>query len=131
MHTWTAILTDSEYSHSAWVQYARNAGGLEPNLCIPLLVDRDMRVARDCGCLIEDKGITLRASYLIDRRACSGFSLVRRLIYRLLTDELPSRNLGKMTMSDRIVCRRGAASCTFRFTACLFFMVVRWGVDVM
>jgi alkyl hydroperoxide reductase subunit AhpC len=25
-----------------------------------------MRVARDYGCLIEDKGIALRASYLID-----------------------------------------------------------------
>jgi alkyl hydroperoxide reductase subunit AhpC len=25
-----------------------------------------MRVARDYGCLIEDKGITFRASYLID-----------------------------------------------------------------
>jgi alkyl hydroperoxide reductase subunit AhpC len=25
-----------------------------------------MRVARDYGCLIEDKGVTFRASYLID-----------------------------------------------------------------
>ena len=25
-----------------------------------------MRVARDYGCLIEDKGISLRASYLVD-----------------------------------------------------------------
>jgi alkyl hydroperoxide reductase subunit AhpC len=61
-----AISTDSEYSHHAWAQQPRNAGGLGPNLSIPLLADRNMRVARDYGCLIEDKGITFRASYLID-----------------------------------------------------------------
>ncbi|KAI0292354.1 peroxiredoxin [Multifurca ochricompacta] len=61
-----AISTDSEYSHYAWSQQARSAGGLGPNLRIPLLADRNMRVARDYGCLIEDKGITFRGSYLID-----------------------------------------------------------------
>ena len=65
-HTWPAISTDSEYTHHAWAQQARSAGGLGPNLRIPLLADRNMRVARDYGCLIEDKGITFRASYLID-----------------------------------------------------------------
>ena len=62
----TAISTDSEYSHYAWAEQPRTAGGLGPNLRIPLLADRNMRVARDYGCLIEDKGIALRASYLID-----------------------------------------------------------------
>ncbi|KAH9010497.1 thioredoxin-like protein [Lactarius deliciosus] len=61
-----AISTDSEYSHHAWAQQARSAGGLGPDLRIPLLADRNMRIARDYGCLIEDKGITFRASYLVD-----------------------------------------------------------------
>ncbi|KAH9954988.1 thioredoxin-like protein [Lactifluus volemus] len=61
-----AISTDSEYSHFAWAQQPRAEGGLGPSLQIPLLADRNMRVARDYGCLIEDKGITFRASYLID-----------------------------------------------------------------
>ncbi|KAH9062499.1 2-cysteine peroxiredoxin, partial [Lactarius deliciosus] len=61
-----AISTDSEYSHYAWAQQARSAGGLGPDLRIPLLADRNMRIARDYGCLIEDKGITFRASYLVD-----------------------------------------------------------------
>jgi len=60
------ISTDSEYSHHAWSQQPRAAGGLGPNLRIPLLADRNMNVAREYGCLIEDKGITFRASYLID-----------------------------------------------------------------
>jgi len=37
-----------------------------PDLRIPLLADRDMSVAHEYGCLIEDKGITFRTSYLID-----------------------------------------------------------------
>jgi peroxiredoxin (alkyl hydroperoxide reductase subunit C) len=61
-----AISTDSEYSHHAWAQQPRTAGGLGPDLRIPLLADRSMGVARQYGCLIEDKGIALRASYLID-----------------------------------------------------------------
>jgi len=61
-----AISTDSEYSHHAWSQQPRAAGGLGPNLRIPLLADRNMNVAREYGCLIEDKGITFRGSYLID-----------------------------------------------------------------
>ncbi|KAH9164990.1 2-cysteine peroxiredoxin [Lactarius sanguifluus] len=44
----------------------RSAGGLGPDLRIPLLADRNMRIARDYGCLIEDKGITFRTSYLVD-----------------------------------------------------------------
>lgn len=64
--TCAAISTDSEYSHYAWAQQPRAAGGLGPSLRIPLLADRNMCVARDYGCLIEDKGITFRASYLID-----------------------------------------------------------------
>ena len=61
-----AISTDSEYSHHAWAEQPRTTGGLGPNLRIPLLADRNMRVAQDYGCLIEDKGFALRASYLID-----------------------------------------------------------------
>ena len=44
---------------------APRPGGLGPNLRIPLLADRNIRVAHEYGCLIEDKGITFRASYLI------------------------------------------------------------------
>ncbi len=62
----TAISTDSEYSHHAWAEQPRAAGGLGPDLRIPLLADRNMRVAGDYGCLIAEKGITFRASYLID-----------------------------------------------------------------
>jgi peroxiredoxin (alkyl hydroperoxide reductase subunit C) len=61
-----AISTDSKYSHHAWSQQPREADGLGPSLRIPLLADRNMNVIRSYGCLIEDKGIALRGSYLID-----------------------------------------------------------------
>ena len=67
----TVILTDSEYSHYAWAQQPRTEGGLGPNSCIPLLADRNIRVAREYGCLIEDKGITFRASYLDRSQGCA------------------------------------------------------------
>ena len=40
--------------------------GLGPNLRIPLLADRDMNITREYGCLIEDKGVTFRATYWVD-----------------------------------------------------------------
>ncbi|KAH8986639.1 2-cysteine peroxiredoxin [Lactarius hatsudake] len=55
-----AISTDSEYSHHAWAQQVRSAGGLRPDLRILLLADRNMRIARDYGCLIEDRSGILR-----------------------------------------------------------------------
>jgi len=45
---------------------ARTAGGLGPSLRIPLLADRNMNVAREYRCLIEDKWISFRAGYLIN-----------------------------------------------------------------
>jgi peroxiredoxin (alkyl hydroperoxide reductase subunit C) len=63
-HALAAISTNSEYSHHAWSQQPRTAGGLGPDLRIPLLADRSMGVAREYGCLIEDKGI---ARELFDR----------------------------------------------------------------
>ncbi|KAH9023628.1 2-cysteine peroxiredoxin [Lactarius pseudohatsudake] len=74
-----AISTDSEYSHHA-------AGGLGPDLRIPLLADRNMRVAREYGCLIEDKGITFRASYLIDPK---GTLRCGSLLHGFTMNDLP------------------------------------------
>ena len=49
-----AISTDLEYSHHAQSQQPCDAGGLGPNLCIPLLADHNMNVACKYGCRIED-----------------------------------------------------------------------------
>jgi alkyl hydroperoxide reductase subunit AhpC len=60
------VSTDSEYSHLAWMNLPRKEGGLGPNFTLPLLADRNMRMSREYGVLIEDKGIALRGLFIID-----------------------------------------------------------------
>lgn len=61
-----AVSTDSEYSHFAWANQPRKEGGLGPDLQLPLLADRNMKISRDYGVLIEEKGIALRGLFIID-----------------------------------------------------------------
>ncbi|KAM6499508.1 Thioredoxin-like fold [Amanita muscaria] len=58
--------TDSEYSHFAWANQPRKEGGIGPNLSLPLIADKNMEISRKYGVLLEDKGIALRGSFLID-----------------------------------------------------------------
>jgi alkyl hydroperoxide reductase subunit AhpC len=67
--------TDSHYVHLQWAQTPRSQGGLGPEpgssgtpLAIPLVADKSMDVARKYGCLIDEEGITFRATYLVDPR---------------------------------------------------------------
>ena len=60
------VSTDSTYSHFAWASQARSQGGLGPDLKLPLIADRNQRISRDYGVLIEDEGIALRGLFLID-----------------------------------------------------------------
>ncbi|RPD56872.1 2-cysteine peroxiredoxin [Lentinus tigrinus ALCF2SS1-7] len=65
----TAVIgasTDSHYTHLAWATQPRKAGGLGPDLKLPLLADKSMTVARDYGVLIEDAGVALRGLFIID-----------------------------------------------------------------
>ena len=44
----------------------RNEGGLGPDLKLPLLADRSMKISRDYGVLLEEEGIALRGLFIID-----------------------------------------------------------------
>jgi alkyl hydroperoxide reductase subunit AhpC len=72
-----------------------------------------MRVARDYGCLIEDKGIALRASYLID----------------------PKGVLRQITMNDLPVGRSVDEALrlvqAFQFTVSLGFLIIFFFFGVM
>ncbi len=96
-----AISTDSEYSHHARSQQPHDAGGLGPNLRILLLADRNMNVAREYGCLIEDQGITLHGSYLIDPKGVLRQITVNDLPIGCSVDEaLHLVQAFQFTMSD-------------------------------
>jgi peroxiredoxin 2/4 len=57
--------TDSEYSLLAWASTPRKSGGLG-GVNVPLLSDKNHKLSRDYGVLIEDEGIALRGLFLID-----------------------------------------------------------------
>ncbi|ORY59887.1 peroxiredoxin [Leucosporidium creatinivorum] len=61
-----AVSCDSEYSHLAWANTARQDGGLGPDLKLKLVADKNQKIARDYGVLLEDAGVALRGLFLID-----------------------------------------------------------------
>ncbi|TFK51242.1 thioredoxin-like protein [Heliocybe sulcata] len=60
------VSTDSEFSHLAWSLQPRKQGGLGPELKLPLIADKSMKIAKDYGVLIEESGIALRGLFIID-----------------------------------------------------------------
>ncbi len=60
------ISVDSTYTHKAWVEADRAAGGLGGTLSYPLLSDLNKKVSRDYGVLLEDEGVALRGLFLVD-----------------------------------------------------------------
>ncbi|CAG8504571.1 2739_t:CDS:2 [Diversispora eburnea] len=59
------ISCDSEETHRAWINTSRNEGGLG-NLNIPLLSDRNHKISKEYGVLIEEEGFSLRGLFIID-----------------------------------------------------------------
>ncbi|MFC7049577.1 peroxiredoxin [Emcibacter nanhaiensis] len=60
------VSVDSQYSHYAWRNTPPNKGGLGP-IKFPLVADLTKQIAKDYGVLIEDAGVALRGSFLIDK----------------------------------------------------------------
>uniref|UniRef100_A0A8C6Q8B7 Thioredoxin-dependent peroxide reductase, mitochondrial n=1 Tax=Nothobranchius furzeri TaxID=105023 RepID=A0A8C6Q8B7_NOTFU len=60
------VSVDSHFTHLAWVNTPRKAGGLG-NIHIPLLSDLNKQISRDYGVLLEGPGIALRwGLFIID-----------------------------------------------------------------
>lgn len=58
------ISTDSKFSHRAWINTPESEKGLGP-INYPLGADTTLKVSRDYGVLIEEKGIALRGLFII------------------------------------------------------------------
>jgi peroxiredoxin (alkyl hydroperoxide reductase subunit C) len=56
---------DSHYSHFAWINMPRKAGGLG-GLKYPLLSDLSKNISRAYGVLLEEAGVALRGLFIID-----------------------------------------------------------------
>ncbi|XP_066283403.1 peroxiredoxin-2-like [Branchiostoma lanceolatum] len=59
------VSVDSQFTHLAWINTPRKAGGLGP-MNFPLLSDLTHKISRDYGVLLEDVGHTLRGLFIID-----------------------------------------------------------------
>ena len=59
------VSVDSEYSHLAWLQTDRGAGGLG-DISYPLVSDLNKTIARDYNVLDEAAGVAVRGLFIID-----------------------------------------------------------------
>nr|YP_009500261.1 thiol-specific antioxidant protein [Gracilariopsis heteroclada]AXE43423.1 thiol-specific antioxidant protein [Gracilariopsis heteroclada] len=71
------ISVDSEYSHLAWLQTEREAGGLG-DLNYPLISDLTKQISLSYNVLTED-GKALRGLFIIDEKGIIQYSLVNNL----------------------------------------------------
>jgi len=60
-----AVSTDSEFSHLAWTNTPRDAGGLG-KMNIPILADRTQEISSKYGVLKKDEGLAFRGLFIID-----------------------------------------------------------------
>ena len=65
--------TDSVYSHKAWTEHGLGT------VKFPLLGDTAQEVSRNFGVLVEDKGIALRGTFLIDPEGILRSSVINDL----------------------------------------------------
>lgn len=80
------VSVDSVYSHRAWINTSRDAGGLG-GLDYPLASDITKQAARDYGVLIEDQGIALRGLFIIDPEGILRYQVVSDLNVGRSVDE--------------------------------------------
>lgn len=73
-----AVSVDSQFTHSAWRNTDPKEGGLGP-VKFPMVADMTKQIARDYDVLIEDQGVALRGTFLIDRDGIVRHQLVNDL----------------------------------------------------
>ncbi|KAG6543441.1 hypothetical protein Mapa_015111 [Marchantia paleacea] len=72
------VSTDSVFSHLAWIQTERKAGGLG-DLNYPLVSDLTKKISKDFGVLIPDQGIALRGLFIIDKEGVIQHATINNL----------------------------------------------------
>ena len=76
-----SVSVDSEHSHKAWIN-----AGLGP-VNFPMAADMTKSVSRDYGVLIEELGIALRGTFIIDPEGIIRYSTVHDLNVGRSVDE--------------------------------------------
>jgi peroxiredoxin (alkyl hydroperoxide reductase subunit C) len=79
--------TDSEFSLLGWVNADTAKGGLGP-VQVPLFADRNHKLSREYGVLLEDEGIALRGTFIVDPRGVVRHSSINDLPVGRSVDEV-------------------------------------------
>lgn len=81
------VSTDSHYSHLAWKNVAVEDGGIG-DVQFPMVADFSKKISRDYGVLLEDAGVALRGSFLIDKEGNVQHMVVNNLDMGRNIDEM-------------------------------------------
>lgn len=71
------VSVDSQYTHLAWKNTARQDGGIGP-INYPLVADLNKTIARDYGVLLDDS-VALRGLFLIDKEGVIRHAVINDL----------------------------------------------------
>jgi len=81
------VSTDSHFSHLARKNVAVEDGGIG-NVQFPMVADFSKQISRDYGVLLEDAGVALRGSFLIDKEGNVQHMVVNNLDMGRNIDEM-------------------------------------------
>jgi peroxiredoxin 2/4 len=80
------VSVDSEFSHLAWIQTDRKAGGIG-DIAYPLVADIKKEIASSYNVLDPDAGIALRGLFIIDKDGIIQHSTINNLSFGRSVDE--------------------------------------------
>jgi peroxiredoxin (alkyl hydroperoxide reductase subunit C) len=72
------VSVDSQFTHLAWKNTPVEQGGIG-NIQYPLVADLTKQIGRDFGVLLEEGGVSLRGTFLIDREGNVKHAVVNDL----------------------------------------------------
>jgi peroxiredoxin (alkyl hydroperoxide reductase subunit C) len=72
------VSVDSQFSHLAWKNTPVDRGGIG-DIQYPLVADLSKQISRDFGVLLEDGGVALRGTFLIDREGVIKHAVINDL----------------------------------------------------
>lgn len=79
------VSVDSQFSHLAWIQTERKAGGLG-DLAYPLVADLKKEISSSFD-VLSDEGIALRGLFIIDKEGVIQHSTINNLAFGRNVDE--------------------------------------------
>jgi peroxiredoxin (alkyl hydroperoxide reductase subunit C) len=72
------VSVDSQFTHLAWKNTPVEQGGIG-NIQYPLVADLNKQISRDYGVLLEEGGVALRGTFLIDKEGVVKHAVINDL----------------------------------------------------